>query len=164
MSGKKEKTSYFDFFCDITKSSSLSLVSAVADAISQQSTKLIVRLQPGGASLFPEPEEKSETGKKADDSKEAILCSNCINLEIWQSGPHNVKHEACSIKKLLVPKEKGCSHYKLIGTQGTRYLCRSCKYLDIWTSSSKDITAEVCSLRQIILPLKEICEHYKSIK
>ena len=109
--------------------------------------------------LLPENDTTGEKLSK-EDRKSATLCSNCANLEIWQSRPHSVRQEACSVKKLLSPKETKCSAYRLLGEQSADYLCRNCKYMETWASAGKEVSSEVCSLRHIILPSKQVCEQY----
>jgi len=109
--------------------------------------------------LLPENDTIGEKEAK-EDRKPANLCSNCANLETWQSRPHSVRQEACSVKKILSPKETQCTAYRLIGEHSTDYLCRNCKHLETWASSGKEVSSEVCSLRHIILPSKQVCEHH----
>ena len=90
-----------------------------------------------------------------------VLCQNCSNLEIWNSNAHGVSQKACSVRKILGPKEKECPFYKLLGDNSTNYLCRTCIHLAVWASSDKTVTSEVCEFRQLVLPTKEICECYK---
>ena len=133
---------------------------AKEEAQRKQSNEITISLSTKkGDDPFAEKDSVGEEEPK-EDEEIVTLCANCANLEIWQSKPHNVRQEACSVRNLLVPRETECSSYRLLGEKSTGYLCRSCKHLETWTSPGKEIVSEVCSLRHIILPSKQVCEQY----
>jgi len=150
--GKKHHVKFFSAIsCPDTTQM---LIHAVKDAKYKQSYEIVIRYPGKGSDLFA---EKDSTG---EDDNPVTLCANCANLEIWQSRPHSIRQEACSVRNLLVPREIECPSYRMLGERSTEYLCRNCRHLGAWTSSGKEIISEVCSLRHIILPSKQVCEQY----
>jgi len=100
----------------------------------------------------------TEEAKKITEIKKPVLCLNCGNLEIWQSGIDSKKHKACSVRELIAPKEEDCAFYILAES-----LCVNCINLEIWNSNAHSVSQKACSVRKILVPKEKDCPNYKII-